>query len=82
MDSHGSDDSETFATPPGSMTAEGESDRLEPEGEEDDAVGEDKGGDEWKSIIDKVSETAVRDSRRRRVKRVEIQCRWGFMIYV
>ena len=82
MDSHGSDDSETFTTPPGSMTAEGESDRLELEREVEDAVGEDKGGDEWKSIMPEVSETAVIDSRSRRVKRGEIQCSWGFTIQV
>ena len=55
MDSHGSDDSETFTTPPGSITAGNDSDRLQtecPEGEE--AMEDDDKDDEWKSIMPEV----------------------------
>lgn len=55
MDSHGSDDSETFTTPPGSIAADAESDVLEPdcpEGQQgEDAIEEDEGDDEWKAIM-------------------------------
>lgn len=55
MDSHGSDDSETFTTPPGSVTAGTDSDRLQtecPDGEE--AMEDDDKDDEWKSIMPEV----------------------------
>ena len=58
MDSHGSDDSETFTTPPGSIAADAESDVLEPdcpEGQQgEDAIEEDEGDDEWKAIMPEV----------------------------
>lgn len=52
MDSHGSDDSETFTTPPGSIITGNDSERLQtecPEGEE--AMEDERGEDEWKSIM-------------------------------
>ena len=55
MDSHGSDDSETFTTPPASITAGNDSDRLQtecPDGEE--AMEEEDKDDEWKSIMPEV----------------------------
>ena len=55
MDSHGSDDSETFTTPPGSITAGIDSDRLQtecPDGEE--AMEDEDQDDEWKSIMPEV----------------------------
>ena len=55
MDSHGSDESEHFSTPPGSIVAATESDRIEPEcpkGEE--TMEEDHGDDEWKTIMPQV----------------------------
>ena len=56
MNSHGSDESETFTTPPGSVTAGTESDRLQPEGlEEEIAMEEDQGDEEWKTIMPDVS---------------------------
>ena len=55
MDSHGSDDSENFTTPPGSVTAGPDSDRLQPEcPEEEVGMEEDQGDDEWKSIMPEV----------------------------
>ena len=55
MDSHGSDDSETFTTPPGSIITGNDSERLQtecPEGEE--AMEDERGEDEWKSIMPEV----------------------------
>ena len=55
MDSHGSDDSVTFTTPPGSVTAGTDSDRLQtecPDGEE--AMEDEDKDDEWKSIMPEV----------------------------
>lgn len=55
MDSHGSDDSENFATPPGSVTAGNDSDRLQtecPEG--DEAMEDDSKDDDWKSLMPEV----------------------------
>ena len=55
MDSHGSDDSDTFTTPPGSVTAGTESDRLEteyPAGEV--PMEEDQRNEEWKTIMPEV----------------------------
>lgn len=52
MDSHGSDDSENFTTPPGSVTAGADSDRLQPEcPEEEVGMEEDQGEDDWKSLM-------------------------------
>ena len=56
MDSHGSDDSDTFTTPPGSVTAGTESDRLQPECPEGEvAMEEDQSSEEWKTIMPEVS---------------------------
>ena len=55
MDSHGSDDSENFSTPPGSIVVATESGRIEPEcpvGEE--TMEEDHADDEWKTIMPQV----------------------------
>ena len=52
MDSHGSDDSETFTTPPGSIITGTDSDRVQtecPEGVE--AMDDDRGDEEWKTIM-------------------------------
>ncbi|KAL9989019.1 hypothetical protein ACROYT_G003526 [Oculina patagonica] len=52
MDSHGSDDSETFTTPPGSVTAGTDSDRLQTECPEGDEAMEDENkDDDWKTIM-------------------------------
>lgn len=52
MDSHGSDESEHFSTPPGSIVAATESDRIEPECPEgEETMEEDHGDDEWKTIM-------------------------------
>ena len=55
MDSPDSDDSETFTTPPGSVTAGIDSDRLQtecPDGVE--AMEDEDKDDEWKSIMPEV----------------------------
>lgn len=52
MDSHGSDDSETFATPPASIITGNDTERLNaelPVGEE--AMEEEQGDEQWKSIM-------------------------------
>lgn len=55
MDSHGSDESETFTTPPGSVTGGTESDRLQPESAEKEApMEEEQGDEEWKTIMPEV----------------------------
>ena len=55
MDSHGSDESEHFSTPPGSIVAATESDRIEPECPEgEETMEEDHGDDEWKTIMPQV----------------------------
>ena len=55
MDSHGSDESETFTTPPGSVTGGTESDRLQPESaEEEIPMEEEQGDEEWKTIMPEV----------------------------
>lgn len=55
MDSHGSDDSETFTTPPASIIAGNDTESLNvelPEGEE--AMEEEQADQEWKSIMPEV----------------------------
>ena len=55
MDSHGSDDSETFATPPASIITGNDTERLNaelPVGEE--AMEEEQGDEQWKSIMPEV----------------------------
>ena len=76
MDSHGSDESEHFSTPPGSIVAATESDRIEPECPEgEETMEEDHGDDEWKTIMPQVCGCMTLSSRgmqeiktRRRVK--------------
>ena len=64
MDSHGSDDSENFSTPPGSIVVATESGRIEPEcpvGEE--TMEEDHADDEWKTIMPQVCGCMTSSSR-------------------
>ena len=57
LESLGSDDSDTFTTPPGSVTAGTESDRLQPECPEGEVAMEleDQSKEEWKTIMPEVS---------------------------
>ena len=62
-ETHDSDDSEIFGTPPSSLVASGEADRLPADcqkgtEEPDEVMVDDYSGDEWKSIMPEVPWTA------------------------